>query len=169
MEATEIAAMLFGECPHQSGDFLDHRIVDLARHDSTTVTLRECDDPDRQRRPPDDIGLRRSAMDAVRPVQPDHLGGATADVEEDDAGRGRIEQLGAAGSGQSGLSRRIHDLKLEAGFVGDAGAEFTAVLGGAAGLGGDQPRAMDATRTHFIAADQKRLDGALDRRLADPP
>ena len=50
--------------------------------------------------------------------------------------------------------------------LGDAGAEFGAVLGGAAGFGRDQPRAGDAAVLHLVAADGERVDGAVDRRLA---
>ena len=42
-----------------------------------------------------------------------------------------------------------------------------AVLGGAAGLGGDEPGAPYAAGAHLVATDQERLDGAFDRRLAD--
>ena len=41
-----------------------------------------------------------------------------------------------------------------------------AVAGGAAGLGGDQPRAGDAAVAHLGAAHPQRIDGAQDRRLA---
>ena len=41
-----------------------------------------------------------------------------------------------------------------------------AVAGGAAGLGGDQPRAGDAAVAHLGAAHPERIDGAQDRRLA---
>ena len=143
-------------------------MVDLARHDGAAVALGERDHADRQRGPADDVGLRRSATHAVGPVEPHHFRRPAADIKQDDTGSGRIEQLGAAGCGQSRFGRRVHDLKFEAGLLGDAGAKLVAVLGGAAGLGGDQSCAMHAAGAHFIAADQKRLDGAFDRGLADP-
>ena len=78
-----------------------------------------------------------------------------------------IEQLGAAGRRQPRLGRRIDDLQFEARLLGDAAAERLAVLGGAAGFGGDQARAHDAARAHLVAADLERLDRARNRRLAD--
>ena len=101
------------------------------------------------------------------PAQPHQLRRTAADIEEDDAGRGGIEQLGAAGRRQPCLGRGIDDLELEAGLLGDAGAEFFAVLGRAAGLRGDEPRPPHAARAHLVATDQQRLDRPFDRRLAD--
>src|SRR4029077_6244517 len=90
-----------------------------------------------------------------------------ADVEQNHARRRWIEQLGAAGRREPRLGRRIDDLELEAGLLGDAVAKNLAVLGGAARFGGDEARAHDAARAHFIAADLQRLDRARNRRLAD--
>ena len=59
------------------------------------------------------------------------------------------------------------DLQLEAGFLGDAAAEFFAVLCGAAGLGGNEPGAPHTAGAHLITTDQERLDSAFDRRLTD--
>src|ERR1700683_4639548 len=106
-------------------------------------------------------GPRRGAPD------PPKSGRAPADVEQDDARRRRIEQLGAAGRRQPRLGRRIDDLELETGLLGDALAERLAVLGGTARLCGYEPRAQNAARVHLVAADLQRLDGARDRRLAD--
>ena len=44
--------------------------------------------------------------------------------------------------------------------------KFGAVLGRAAGFGGDQPRARDAAVLHLGAADGERADGAVHRRRA---
>ena len=165
----EIAAVRVCELLHERGDLVDHRVIDVARHRGAAVTLGERDDADRQRGPADDLRLRRSAASAVRPAEPHQLGRAAADIEQDDAASGRIEQLGATGRRQSRLGRRIDDFEFEAGLVGDAGAELLAILGRAAGRGGDQPGAHHAARAHLVAADQQRLDRALDRRLADPP
>ena len=52
-------------------------------------------------------------------------------------------------------------------MLGDAGAEFFAVLGRAAGLRGNEPRPSHAARAHLVATDQQRLDRPFDRRLAD--
>ena len=65
--------------------------------------------------------------------------------------------------------RRIDDLQFETRLLRNARAEFVAVLGGAAGFGGDQAGAGDVARAHFVAADHQRLDRARDRRLADAP
>ena len=100
----------------RGGDIVDHRVVDFARHHGAAVALGKSNDTDRQRRPADDVGLRRPAATTVRPAKPHQLGRSAANVEQDDACRGRIEQLRAAGRRQPCLGRRIDDLQLEAGF-----------------------------------------------------
>ena len=160
--------MIGREPVDEGGDLFHHGVVDFARHDVAAVTLGKRDDADRQRRPADDVGRRRPAPAVARP--------ALSRTSSDDPppisnrmtpGRRRIEQFGAAGRRQPRLGRGIDDFQFEAGLLGDAGAEFLAVLGGAASLGGDQPRARHAARAHLVAADQQRLDRARDRRLAD--
>ncbi len=88
-----------------------------------------------------------------RRVEPHQFGRAAADIEQDDAVDRRIEQFGAAGRGEPRLGRGIDDLEFEAGFLGDAAAEFLAVLGGAAGFRGNEPRPRHAPRAHLVAAD----------------
>ena len=159
--------MIGREILDRSRDIIDHGVVDFARHHRAAVTFGKRDDTDRQRRPADNVGSRRPAADAARPAEPDQFGRSAADVEQDDARSRRIEQFRAAGRRQPCLGGGIDDFQFEAGFRGDAGAERFAVLGGAASLGGDQPRAHHAARPHLVAADQQRIDRALDRRLAD--
>ncbi len=79
----------------------------------------------------------------------------------------RIDQRRAAGGGQLGLGLAVDDFELEPDLLGDAGAEFAAVCGRAAGFGRDQARAGDAAVLHLVAADAERLDRARDRRVAD--
>ena len=115
----------------------------------------------------------RSAMRRRRPsagggeVDPDELRRAAADVEEDDAGGVRVDQRGAAGDGEPRLGLARDDLEREAGLLADAVDELRAVLGRAAGLGGDQPGAGDVAVGELGAADLERLDGADHRRLAE--
>ena len=156
-----------GEFFDEDRDLVDHGLVGRRRHDMAAVALGQRDDADRQRRPADDVRLRRPAPAGARTAEPHQFRRAAADVEQDDARRRRIEQLGAAGRRQPRLGRRIDDLKLETGLFGDALAECLAVLGGAAGLGGDEAGAHNAARVHLVAADLQRLDRALNRRLAD--
>src|SRR5262249_40041598 len=61
----------------------------------------------------------------------------------------------------------IDDLELEPDLFGDAGPEVVAVLGRAAGLGGDQAGAGDTAVAHLVAADAERLHGATDGGVAD--
>ena len=79
--------------------------------------------------------------------------------------RGSISCVQPAAASRASVAR-IDDLELEAGFLGDAGAEFFAVLGGPAGFGGDQPRARDAA-ARILSRQTERVDRAHDRRLAD--
>src|SRR5208282_5088064 len=78
-----------------------------------------------------------------------------------------IEQLGTARRRQPSLGRGIDDLELEARLLGDAGTEFFAVLGRAAGRRGNEPRPPHAARAHLVTTDQQRFDRAGDCRLAD--
>ena len=81
----------------------------------------------------------------------------------------------AAGDRQPRLGLAVDDLELEPGLALDAGEELAAVLGRAAGLGGDQPRARDrrgcaACRAQIFSASTARsMAGSLRRPVADRP
>ena len=169
MKIGEVAAVRDRELLHERGDLVHHRVIDVARHRGAAVTFGERDDADRQRGPADDLRLRRSAASAVRPAEPHQLGRAAADIEQDDAASGRVQQLGATGRRQSRFGRRIDDFEFDAGLIGDAGAERLGVLRRAARRRRDEPGAHHAARAHLVPAHQQRLDRARNRRLADPP
>src|SRR5690606_28592836 len=101
-------------------------------------------------------------------TEPDDLGRAAANVEDDDRiGAGRRPR-GAAGDGERGLGALVDDLELELGLAPDTLHEVDAVCRRPAGFGGDQPGAGDAAMVHLALADLQRLDGALHRAFAEP-
>ena len=114
--------------------------LELVRRDvAAAVPLADVDHADRQRHPvADAVGHAPAAAVAGHEVDPDELGRAAADVEEDGAGGRRIDQRGAAGDGEACLGLARDDLELEPGLGAHALDELGAVLGRAAGLGGDQ-------------------------------
>jgi hypothetical protein len=105
----------------------------------------------------------------MRAIKPHQFRRSATDIEQDDAARCRIEQLGAAGRRESRFGGGIDDFKFEPGFFRHSRAKLLAVFGGAASRRSDQARPAYAAGAHFLAADQKRLDGAHDCRLADAP
>ena len=168
VETVEIA-VVGRERVDEGCDLRHHRIVAIARHDFAAVALGECDDANRQRGPADDIGRRRASPTVFRgPVEPHQFRRPAADVEQNDARCGGIEQLGATGRGEPRLGGGVDDLQFDARLPGDAAAELFAVLGGAAGCRGNEPGADNIPRSHLVAADLERLDRAHESRLADP-
>ena len=115
------------------------------------------DHADRQRHPgADAVGhAPAAAIAAPAEVDPDEFRRAAADVEEEDAGGVRIDQRGAAGDRQARLGLARDDLEGQAGLGAHALDEFGAVLGRAAGLGGDQPGAADLAVGELGAADAR--------------
>ena len=132
------------------------------------VSLADVDDADRERHPrADAVGHAPApAVGWWRQIDPHQFRRTAADIEEDDAGSGRIDQRGAAGDREPRFGLARHNLEGEAGLVPDAGDEFLAVLGSAAGLGGDHAGAADVSFGKLAAAHLQRLDGARHRRLA---
>ena len=72
----------------------------------------------------------------------------------------RLDQRAAAGDRQPRLGLAVDDLEVEPGLGLDRAQEFFAVLGRAAGLGGDQPRAPDRA----VARACRRRSSAPRRR-----
>ena len=99
-------------------------------------------------------------------AQPNELGGAATDIEQDHTLGRRIDQRRAAGGGQPRLGLAIDDLQFDADLAADALQEIETVAGRAAGLGRDQARAGDAAVAHLGAADAQGVDRAQDRGLA---
>ncbi len=64
-----------------------------------------------------------------------------------------VGKFAAAGGSQKGFGLAIDDLERETETLTHLCEELRAVLRGAAGFGGDQPRARDAARPHLVAAD----------------
>ena len=110
--------------------------------------------------------MRRAVLGGRAAAEPNELGGAAADVEQDHAIGGGIDQRRAAGRGKPRLGLAVDDLEIDADLVADALEEIEAVAGRAAGLGRDQPRTGDAAISHLGAADAQCVDRAQDRRLA---
>ena len=80
-----------------------------------------------------------------------------------------VGEFAAAGDGQGSFGFAIDDFRLLSQAVAHPIEKLGAVFGGAAGFRGDQARACDAARRHLVAANPQRLEGALDRRFAEPP
>ena len=130
------------------------------------VALRQIHHADRDRHPAQNVRMRRAEFARPGRTEPHQLGRAAADIEQDHALRLRIEQRRAAAGGQRRFGFAIDDLELETDLLGHARAKIDAVLGRAAGLGRDQPRPRHRAVLHLVAADGERIDGALDRGVA---
>ncbi len=89
---------------------------------------------------------RRHVVLAPRQIEEDELGGAAADVEHQRIVAAEIDERGAARDGELGLRLPADDLDVEPGLVARPLQELAAVGGEPAGLGGDQPRALDLVR-----------------------
>ena len=123
---------------------------------------------DRKRNPPANLRQRRASSARLPTTEPDQLGRAAADVEQDDAfGRG-VDQRCAAGGGEQRLGLAIGDLEIEPDDFAHPLEELAAVDGRTTGLGRDQPRAGDAAVVHLVAADRERFKRAANRHRAQP-
>ena len=149
----------------------DHVLEGSGADVAAAVALGDGDDADRQRHPgADAVGhAAAAAVRRRREIEPDQFRRAAADVEEEDAGwrrdrsarRSRRRQ-GAPRSrarrsparGRSRLRTRVEELR--------------AVLGRAAGFGGDQAGAADVAVGKLGAADAERLDGARHGGVGEP-
>ena len=127
--------------------------------------LGQRDDAERDRHPR--LDPRRRILLGGIALDPDQLGRAAADIEQDGAPPLCVEQRRAADHGQRRLGFAIDHLEPDAGLARDAGAKAVGIGGGAAGLGCDQPQAAGLAVADLVAADAERRDGAVDRRLAD--
>jgi len=126
-------AVVIGAAERQGGaDVGDHGLVPgfgVARRFG--VTLGQGDDAHGRRHP---APVLEPACGAGHPGQ---LGRAAAHVDDQNRLGARVEQVQAAGDRQAGLLGRIDDLELQSGAATHPFDEGLAVLGGAAGLGGD--------------------------------
>jgi hypothetical protein len=106
---------------------------------------------------------------SVGEVDPGELGGAAPDVDHQGGGVAlAIEQVEAAGHRQLRFLLGGDDLERQAGFLQHPLDEGRAVLGDAAGLGGDGPDPGDLPLADPISAGPKRGEGALHGRLLQP-
>src|SRR5262245_4625214 len=160
-------AMFGDEIIDEGGDLGGHRGVDFTRDLVPAVALRERHHADRQRHPGFDLRQWRPASCGLGTLEPDELGGAAADVEQDDAVGAGVDQRGAAGRRQCGLGFTVDDVELEAHLAGDAGAEFVPVDGRTTCFRRDQARPADTAVAHLVAADRERRHRTVDGRVAD--
>ena len=167
MHAGEIAAVLGRELADPLRHLGDHRLEHRAGDRVAAMPLGQRHHAERDRYPALDGGLGRPAPRRRAAPEPHQLGGAAADVEQDDALGVGVDQRRAAGRGEGGLGLAVDDLEVEPDLAQDAGVELVAVLGGAARLCRDQAGAAGAALVHLVATHAERRDGALDRRLAD--
>ena len=151
------------------GDLLDHQLEQRAVDPHAAMPFGQRNDADRQRHPALHHRLRRPAPRRLGLGEQDELGGAAADVEQDDAARLRIHQRRAAGGGEVGLGLAVDDLELDADALADDGEELGAVLGGAASFRGDQAGAGHRPVAHLVPADSERRHRAGDRGIGQPP
>jgi hypothetical protein len=162
------AAIRGGEAIDVGRDFLDHGRKQFAAHGHAAVALGKRHHADRDRGPGANLRVRRAIARGQRRAEQHQLGGAAADVEQDDALGMRIDQRRAAGGGEPRLGLAVDDFQLDADLGPHAVEEVDAVGRGPAGFGGDQARPGDAAIAHLGAADAQRLDRAHDRGLAQP-
>ena len=110
-----------------------------------------------------------------RDVDQRDLGGAAADVEQHDAVGVALDQRAAARDGEPRLGLAVDDLERQARSRASTRAEeLGAVLGRAAGFGGDQPRAPDrrgcaSLSPQIFSASTARSIAALGRAGRSPP
>ena len=165
MHVAQIRAVLGGERRHILRDFAHHPRIGFDRDVTSAEMLGQSDDAERDRHPR--LDPRRRVLFGGVALDPDQLGRAAADIEQDGAPPLYVEQRRATDHGQRRFGLAIDHLEPDAGLARDAGAKAVGIGGGAAGLGCDQPQAAGLAIADFIAADAERRDGAVDRRLAD--
>ena len=127
--------------------------------------LGERDDAERDRHPR--LDPRRRVLLGGIALDPDQLGRAAADIEQDRAAPLRVEQRRATDHGKRRFGLAIDHFEPDAGLARNTGAKAVGIGGGAAGLGCDQPQAVGLAVADLLAADAQRREGAVDRRLAD--
>ena len=79
-----------------------------------------------------------------------------------------FDQSGAARGRETRLGLAADHFEAQADFLAHLFDEFGAIFGGATSFGGDETRARDAARHHFVAANQQRVEGPANRRVAQP-
>ncbi len=139
--------------------------------------LGQRDDADGQRGPGDHAVLRIEPAGeaavaltaAARQVEQDQLRGAAADVEHEDEVAAGVDERGRAGDGEARLDLAREDLDLEAELVAHAFEELPAVLGDAAGFGGDEARTAHLGAAELGRTDFERIERARHGRLRQPP
>ena len=129
------------------------------------MTLGQRDHAHRRRHP----ALEHKGVAPLR--QPVELGGAAADIDDEHGLHRLIEQVQAAADGQSGLLDGVDDPQLQARAEPNTLDEGLAVLGLAAGLGGDGHEAggIDAALGHPLAAKEQGLVGPVHRGVVQTP
>ena len=161
-EMVELAAPT--EAVEQRFHMADHGAERLAGHFAAAEFFSKRHHADRQRGPSDDM-----AGEARRALPPDidqrDLGRTAPDVEQHDALSVALDQRAAAGHGEPRLGLPVDDFERQAGLGLDPCKELGAVRSGTAGLGRNQPRALDRPVAQLVAADLQRLDGAVHRRF----
>ena len=97
------------------------------------------------------------------------FGRAAADIEDEGRAVARLDQRVAAEHRQPCFLLGRDDVEMDAGLGISARDEVRAVGRLAAGLGGDRAGERDVAPLQFVGADAQRGDGAVDRRIAQPP
>ena len=111
------------------------------------------------------VGLR-----SHRPpvVEPQDLGAAAADVDQQGRPGAALDQRQAAQQRQERLLLVVQDFELDSGGAADPGQELGAVGGAAAGLGRNAARLLDPVPRHDPCAHPKRRDGPRHCPFAEP-
>ena len=156
-------AVGLGEGADRSLDLADHRGVGRAGDAVAAVSLGERHHPMADGGP-----CRERGRLAVIQTDPDELGAAAADIEQQHVPHRPVEQRRAAVEGQLDFLARRDDLHGEPGLVADAVDERLAILGAPAGLGRHRPVALDTAPSELAGADSERPDGSPDRLLREP-
>ena len=143
----------------------DHQAVGRRRDLGAAEPIGQGDHPKRKRDRAENV--RTSApIGSAREPQPDDLGRAPADVEDDGVRDARMEQRGAAGDDETRLFPTRDDLDLEPDLLVHPGEKRLAIRRAAAGFGRHIASGGDLAGNDLLGANSQRVEGARHCNIA---
>ena len=162
-------AMHLVEAAEMRRHLLDHRMEAFLGEAGGADAFRQGHHAERHGDITDQLGrhLARAARGGGH-ADPGDLGAAAADIEQQRPAVLLLQQRGAGFHRQLRFLPRRDDAGAEAGLGLDPGEEGGAVLGAAAGFGGDRLEVPDRAAAELLGAGREGGERAVHRRLGQP-